>query len=78
MSKIRVQLLSLVALSLLVFGIIALAHFKTTAQQAIKPQVVKTNALFSDPVLTEIAKYRQWTRVNEKPVFVLDPTSVGS
>ena len=73
MNKIRAQLLSLVALSLLVLSIIALAHFKTTAQQAIKP-----NALISDPVLTEIAKYRQWTRANEKPVVVLDPTSVGA
>lgn len=68
MNKIRVQLLSLVAISLLVLVVIAVAHFKTAAQQA-----TKQNALAVDPVLREIANYRQWTRVNETPLLVFNP-----
>ena len=72
MNKLRVQLSSLLALSLLAFGIIALANFKTTAQQVTTP-----NVLAVDPTLREIANYRQWTRANENPLEVFNPGSVA-
>ena len=72
MTKTRVQLFSLLALPLLILSVIGFARYTTTAQEA-----VKSAAVTSEPLLTEIAGYRQWTRVNERPQLVIDPSLVG-
>lgn len=69
MAKRRVQLLSLLALSLSVLSFIRFAQLTASSQETISPK-----ASASDPLLKEIAGYRQWTRVNEKPIPVFDPT----
>ncbi len=61
----RARLFSLAALSLVTLSTLCLARFTSTAQQTASP-----NLFAGDPALNELAQYRQWTRVNEKPFDV--------
>jgi hypothetical protein len=62
MTRRYAQLFSVASILLLVLSIAAFARFSSPAQQtATQTQVA------IDPALKEIANYRQWTRVNEKP-----------
>ncbi len=72
MNKRHAQLCSLVVLPLLSLSVISSARFKAVAQE-IAQQVNVASA----PLLKEIVNYRQWTRVNEKPQFVLDASAIG-
>lgn len=72
MNKRRVQLWSLVALSLLILSVVSVARFKGPAQEDAK-QIDVTSA----SSLKEIANYRQWTRVNEIPQIVFDTSTIG-
>jgi hypothetical protein len=72
MTKTRLQFFSLLALSLLILSVIGFARYTTTAQESVKSANVT-----GEPLLTEIANYRQWTRVNELPQLDIDPSLVG-
>lgn len=72
MNKRRAQLCSLVALSLLTLSAVGFARFKASTQEAAK----QIDVASASP-LQEIADYRQWTRVNEKPLVVFDASIVG-
>ncbi|MBC7911917.1 MAG: hypothetical protein H7Y30_15525 [Pyrinomonadaceae bacterium] len=66
MSKRRVQLFSLIAVSLFVLSIAGFARLTSAAEET-----AKANVFANDAALKDLASYRQWTRVNEKawPVF---------
>ncbi len=62
MSKRCVQLFSIIALSLFVLSIAGFARLTSAAEET-----AKANVFANDPSLKDLANYRQWTRVNEKP-----------
>ncbi len=62
MTKKHAQLFSLSAMLLLVLSVAGFARFSYPAQQT-----KKQNEVAADPALKDLANYRQWTRVNEKP-----------
>ena len=72
MSKTRVQLLSLSALLIFVLSLTGAARFGQPSQESLK-----TGASVNDPLLKEIAGYKQWTQASEKPVQVFDASSLG-
>lgn len=73
MDKRRALLCSLLVSSLSILTSISLTRFKASAQ---KPATQVNNAASFSP-LKEIAGYRLWTRVNEKPRLVVDASLIG-
>jgi hypothetical protein len=55
-----------------VLSIIGFARFTAKEKAAIR-----ADAPAADPLLREIVDYRKWTRVNERPLLVVDPALVG-
>lgn len=71
MTKRRVQLFSVGLLLPSILSALLFARF--TAAQQIAPSV----NFASTSALVEIDGYRQWVRVNEKPLQVFDASIVG-
>lgn len=64
MNRMRVYLVSLSALLLSVLSAAAFAGYTPVAQES-----KAANIFAGDLALKDIANYRQWTRVNEKPIY---------
>ena len=65
MNRTRVHLISLTAVLLSALGAAGFAHYTSNAQETKPP-----NTLVNNPVLKDIANYKQWTRVNDVPLPV--------
>lgn len=72
MTKRHVQLFAVGLLLLPILSLASIARFAATAQET-----AKTGELAADPALKELAHYRQWNKVNEKPLPVFDASIAG-
>lgn len=71
MVKRRVQLFSVLLALSFILSAMLFARF-AFAQESGKPQTVAR-----ETALAEIAGYRQWVRVNEKPLQVFNAAAIG-
>jgi hypothetical protein len=71
MTKRRVQLFTAGLLLSSILIAVLFARF-ATAQEIVRPE-----NFIATPALEELANYRQWVRVNEKPLQVLATSSAG-
>jgi hypothetical protein len=72
MTKKRAQLFSVAGMLLLVLSLAGFARLTSAAEET-----AKANVFAGDTALKDLANYRQWTRVNEKALPVLQESSRG-
>lgn len=68
---LRTKIFVTVTILLAIGGLMASSHFTSTAQ---KPAA----GVPTDPILEEIAAYREWKRVNKDTILVLPLAAGGS
>jgi hypothetical protein len=71
MTKRRVQLFSVLLSLSLTLSAMLFARF-AFGQESVRPRNPA-----SETALAELAGYRQWVRVNEKPLQVFDAAAIG-
>jgi hypothetical protein len=71
MTKRRVQLFSVLLSLSFVVSAMLFARF-AFAQETVRPQTIAR-----ETALAELAGYRQWVRVNEKPLQVFNAAAIG-
>lgn len=71
MTKRRVQLCSVLLLSSFILSALVCARLAGAQETVLQKNSTRTAAL------AELAGYRQWVRVNEKPLEVIDASTAG-